>query len=61
MPRGKMDRSGISRRLHQRIKFHHMRRLSIPEPSSAILLILGSGGLVFYRRSKRRKRESFVL
>lgn len=34
---------------------HETTGLAIPEPSSALLLILGSGGLVFYRRTKRRR------
>ena len=29
----------------------------IPEPSSALLLTMGSGGILFYRRAKRCKRE----
>lgn len=29
----------------------------IPEPSSALLLAFGSGGILFYRRAKRRQQE----
>ena len=32
--------------------------LTVPEPSSVLLLIMGSGGLVFYRRSKRRQHKN---
>lgn len=33
---------------------------TIPEPSSALLLAIGSGGILFYRRAKRRQQEQKV-
>lgn len=30
----------------------------VPEPSSVILLVVGSGGILFYRRTKRRAQEN---
>ena len=32
----------------------------IPEPSSVLLLTFGSGGILFYRRAKRRQQEQHV-
>ena len=32
----------------------------IPEPSSVLLLMVGSGGILFYRRAKRREQENRV-
>ena len=34
------------------------RIAAIPEPSSVLLLTIGSGGLLFYRRAKRREQEN---
>lgn len=34
------------------------RVAAIPEPSSVLLLTIGSGGLLFYRRAKRREQEN---
>ena len=34
-----------------------LRIAVIPEPSSVLLLTLGSGGIIFYRRSKQREKE----
>ena len=34
------------------------RVVAIPEPSSVLLLTIGSGGLLFYRRAKRRQRKN---
>lgn len=32
----------------------------IPEPSSVLLLTFGAGGILFYRRAKRRQREQHI-
>jgi hypothetical protein len=39
---------------------HQTTGLAIPEPSSALLLMLGSGGILFYRRSKHRQQNQSV-
>jgi hypothetical protein len=39
---------------------HETTGLAIPEPSSALLLMLGSGSLIFYRRSKHRQQNQHV-
>lgn len=36
------------------------RVAAIPEPSSALMLLVGSGGLIFYRRARRRQMEQHV-
>lgn len=36
------------------------RVASIPEPSSVLLLTMGAGGLLFYRRAKQRKKEQHM-
>ncbi len=35
-------------------------RVNIPEPSSALLLMTGAGGIIFYRRAKQRQQEQHV-
>ncbi|VGO19837.1 PEP-CTERM sorting domain-containing protein [Pontiella sulfatireligans] len=32
----------------------------IPEPSSVLLITIGSGGILFYRRAKRRQQEQHI-
>ncbi len=34
---------------------YYEQTFSIPEPSSALLLVIGSGGLILYRRTKRER------
>lgn len=34
--------------------------LAIPEPSSVLLLLIGSGSLVFYRRAKKRQQSKYT-
>lgn len=36
------------------------RIAAIPEPSSALLMMVGAGGLIFYRRARRREMEHHV-
>ncbi|MDF7822388.1 trypsin-like serine protease [Pontiellaceae bacterium B12227] len=36
---------------------HETTGLAIPEPSSALLLLIGSGGLIVYRRARLRQRK----
>lgn len=36
------------------------RVAAIPEPSSVLLLTIGSGGLLFYRRAKRRRQDNHI-
>lgn len=32
----------------------------IPEPSSVLHMILGTGGILFYRRAKHRQQEQYI-
>lgn len=35
----------------------HLDMIVVPEPSSALLVLFGSGSLIFYRRSKQRQKN----
>ena len=40
------------------VSYVGLRIAAIPEPSSVLLLTIGSGGLLFYRRAKRLQRKN---